>query len=102
MDGYCDVRVCGKPELVRFMGQMLCSEHFISHCYTQIDACSDSLRGNEKWSASSGYTIEETLIEIADRTTQLSLNAPALNKMEKAQLLDILLSLGALSKSLRQ
>jgi hypothetical protein len=101
MDGFCDVPVCGKRELVHFMGEMFCPEHFIIHCYKQIDGCSASLRGNETWS-SAGCTIQETLVEVADRATQLSLNAPGLSKMEQAQLLDILLNIGALFKSLRQ
>ena len=85
----CSHSDCVEPPSVAIGGCEYCVAHFISACYKHLEKSSES-RLDE---ASERNAREQTdsLIEIVDRVTSLSLNDMVFTNQERGQLTDILL-----------
>jgi hypothetical protein len=97
----CTVPACGQPSGASLEGQYLCRGHFISRCYSQIEACTVQLTEKPHRNPLAVNVVMKTLSEIADQTTT-GLIAGDLNTMEHEKLFDILLSVANLMKRLRR
>ena len=97
----CSTPDCDQPGAAALDLRPFCVGHFISNCYEQLDeyACSLEQRPlpeNVEESA------REFLSECARQATDLAEKAEALDNLERARLLDILLSAADLSRHLRR
>ncbi|MGA2719171.1 MAG: PilZ domain-containing protein [Candidatus Acidiferrales bacterium] len=98
----CADSACGHAGSVALAGRDLCRGHFIAACYQRLEECSKFLDSNDHWKATSGEPFIESLVEIVDQTAALGLTAKDLDRLEQAQLLDILFTAGNLLKNLRR
>jgi hypothetical protein len=98
----CAVPSCGFLGCVCLEGHDLCRGHFISSCYQRLEECSNQFSKNEHWKMVSGEPLIDSLAEIVDQAAELGLTAKDLERLEQAQLLDILFTAGQLMKDLRR
>jgi len=84
--GYAD---CIGSATIALEGCCYCTKHFISACYKHLEKSSESHIDN----ACEGNAKRQTdsLVEIVDKVTSLSINNVAFSNQERGQLMDIIL-----------
>ncbi len=102
MSRQCSVRGCTKAAATSLHAQAFCREHFIAICYVQIEECAQQLVAREHLRETSARGMGGELTEITDEAARLGLSADDLTNLERAQVMDILLSAAHLSGRLRR
>ena len=101
MDRSCGLVGCGKPIAVTLGNETYCREHFMLTCYESLEKCVDELKRkdheNELWAE----TLRQSLTEIVDQATAMSLTVNDLSNLERSRLLDIVLWAGDLVQKVR-
>jgi hypothetical protein len=85
MDRVCSFPDCTKSAVATLDGCKYCVVHFVSTCYKCLEKTSD--RANE----AAQKEQRNSLIEIVDTVTSLSLGSDEFTNQERGQLMDILL-----------
>lgn len=85
----CSYVDCVESAAVALEGCEYCVSHFISACYKHLEKSSES-RVDED-SERTEKRQRDSLIEIVDKVTSLSLNSIAFTNRDRGQLMDILL-----------
>jgi hypothetical protein len=85
----CSYSECAESAAVTTEGCEYCVAHFISACYKHLEKSSEShiderCEGNAKRQT-------DSLVEIVDKVTSLSLNSVTFSNQERGQLVDIIL-----------
>jgi hypothetical protein len=84
----CSYVGCKEAVTVAFEGGY-CVGHFISACYKCLEQSAEPLVGDGR--ERNGGLQRDSLIEIVDKVTSLTLNSIAFTNLERGQLMDILL-----------
>lgn len=85
----CSYSNCVESATVAIEGCEYCVAHFISTCYKRLEKSAESRADEGSEPKAKGQT--DSLIEIVDKVTSLSLNSIAFTNQERGQLMDILL-----------
>jgi hypothetical protein len=85
----CSYSECAESATVATEGCEYCVAHFISACYKHLEGSSESRIGEASERNAKGQ--RDSLLEIVDKVTSLSLNSIAFTNRERGQLMDILL-----------
>ncbi len=93
----CSVPGCGQPATTTLEKRTLCPTHFISICYERMEGYSARLK-EQPFPEEIRTFLDECTPQIAD----LAKNAGNLSDLERARLLEILLSAYNLSRQLRR
>src|ERR1700723_1730831 len=90
MDRSCSCLDCAKLSVVTLGVCEFCLRHFISTCYRILEESPEIGRRDQKNDGSADAQ-KESLLEIIDQATSVSLSTCDLTNQERGQLLDILL-----------
>jgi hypothetical protein len=92
----CSVDSCPDPAVTRFAQRELCLQHFLSHCYEDLERFDCRTRGSQ-----GGHSESTRLSAFVDECSrcalEVSLNCGHLENLQRARLLDILLWASELS-----
>jgi hypothetical protein len=102
MGQQCSAAGCDKAAAGFLDTRGFCREHLIATCYARIEECAQRITSKEGLSETLTPVMGRNLAEIADQATKLSLSAEDLTNLERAQLMDIVLSVAHLSSRLRR
>ncbi len=97
----CSVQGCEEPAAGSLEVRSFCQGHFIFTCYEQLDQCSRWQEGRLSRDRTA-ESVREFLVECYLQVANLALNVKEFNRLERAQLLDILVRATDLSCHLRQ
>jgi len=86
----CGAPGCDRPAVTTLDVSFFCREHFISTCYEQIDEYAELL-ADRPFRDTGAQSARKFLTECTRQATDLAQNAPDLDNLERARLLDILL-----------
>ena len=102
MSRQCSAADCNRTAVSSFHAQALCREHFVATCYAQIEECAQHLSSKDRLSERYTQVASRNLSDIADQAVNLGLSTDDLTNLERAQLMDIILSVAHLSGRLRR
>ncbi len=97
----CSASGCGRSAASSLDTRPFCEEHFLSTCYEQLEHCTQRLH-DQKFHFEETESIRHFLTECARQTTDMAQTAEHLDNLQRAQLLDILLWAGELSRQLQR
>jgi hypothetical protein len=98
---HCNVAGCEKPATASLDMQALCVGHFIFTCYARLEEYAERLRGRP-CGAEMPEHIWAFVTECTHQVVQLAQNDEALDNLERARLLDILLTAYELGRKVRR
>ncbi len=97
----CSASGCERSAAASVQARALCREHFLSTCYEQLEQCTRRLQ-DQKSRDTVAEGVQQFLAECAKQATDMAQTAADLDNLQRAQLLDILLWVGDVSRRLRR
>ncbi len=97
----CRASGCEQPGVASLESCPFCRDHFISTCYAQLEECTRRLQDQHSRYAES-ESVRQFLADCARGAADLAQVTERLDNLQRAQLLDILLWAGELSRRLRR
>lgn len=97
----CSASGCEQPAVTSLESRPLCRDHFISTCYAEMEECTQRLQDQQSRYAES-ESVRQLLADCARGAADLAQTTERLENLQRAQLLDILLWAGELSRRLRR
>ena len=101
MDRSCGLAGCVNPSAVTLGNEAYCREHFMLTCYESLAKCVDELKRKDHEYELWAETLRQSLNEIVDKATAISLTVNDLSNSERSRLLDIVLWAGDLIQKVR-
>jgi len=98
---HCCIAECGMDAETRLLSQAFCTQHFISTCYAQLDACADRL-SHRPMTEQESDSLWEFLRACIEQARQLTRDPFHQESLERARLLDIMHTAMELSRHMRR
>jgi hypothetical protein len=99
--GQCSITGCGQAAAATLGGEALCSGHFISTSYSQLERY-DELRKEHRLSASDTESVRRFINQCSRQADEIEHGTKNLDNLDRARLLHLILLVNELGRHLRR